>query len=73
MDTWSATACYQCEREIPDGEPYWSLTRSYEVMEDNIITVLGRSDEMSRLCSACAGERPTVYDFVRDGTPGVRR
>ena len=68
---YPAAECYRCGREIPEGEPYWSLTRTREVMEVGAITVLGSADQVGSLCGDCAGSRPSIYDFLRDREPGT--
>ena len=70
-DDYPAVTCARCEREVPEGEPYWSLDRMHQVMEDGVITVLN-AVQISGLCSNCAGEQPSVYDFLREDSPYPR-
>ena len=62
---YPAVECSRCECTIPEGEPYWSLSRSLEVIKKGVIKVQ-HAVSVATLCSDCAGERPSVDLFLRD-------
>ena len=65
MMCWPEIPCSRCGRIIPEGEPYWSLCRVRETMiKGEIYTQDALS--LAQLCASCAGEEPSLYDFVRD-------
>jgi hypothetical protein len=58
-------ACVRCGRAVREGEPFWSLDRVQQVIEDGQITVF-EATQLVRLCQDCGGTRPAADDFLRD-------
>jgi hypothetical protein len=56
--------CTRCEREIPSGTPYWSVTVQHEAMVDDEIEVI-EAMCYHVLCEECAARS----DFERIAVP----
>jgi hypothetical protein len=69
VSEYPAAECFRWRREIPEGEPFWSLDRMHQIMRGGVIEVL-EAVQVECLCRDCTDDRPSIYGFLR-GAPGL--